>query len=72
MDSKHTCILRHEGDVMMFSRYCLLLLVYCGGRHRGKCFQTLLQPPEIQNVRLPRLLWHGSDSRPVGGTVASA
>lgn len=47
MDSEHTCILRHEGDAMMFSKCCAL---HGWKGTKGKAFQALLQPLGIQNV----------------------
>jgi hypothetical protein len=41
MDSYHLCILRHEGNVMMFPRYTAA---------RQRAFRGLLQPLGIQTV----------------------
>lgn len=43
MDSKHTCILRHEGDAMMFAG--LSAHAYCALRRKAEAFQALLRTP---------------------------
>lgn len=47
MDSEHTCILRHEGDAVVFSKYCAL---HGWKGTKVKAFQALLQPLGIQSV----------------------